>query len=50
MPWLNEGSKEWKEIECYIEDGQLTDVDQITKFRVNQKTRDLLVQLINGNK
>lgn len=48
MPWLNEGSDEFKEIQVYIENGQLTDVDQITKFRISKKTRDLLTKLIKA--
>ena len=48
MPWLNEGSKEYKEIQVYIENGQLTDVDQITKFRISKKVREALTKLIQG--
>lgn len=47
-PWLNEGSKEFKEIQLYIKNGQLTDVDQITKFNLSKKTKELLTKLITG--
>jgi len=45
-PWLNEGTAEYKEIEMYIENGKLTDINQITKYKVSKKTKELLMKLI----
>jgi len=49
-PWLNTKSKDWTNITVAIEQGQLTNLDQITKFKVskeNQKLIQLLIDKIN---
>lgn len=48
MPWLHENPKAYKEVEMFIKDGKLTDLNNITKFRITQDTRNLLTKLIQG--
>jgi len=46
LPWLNEGSQEWKTICLAIDKGQLTDLKQITKFKYSTKTKENLLRLM----
>jgi len=46
LPWLNEGSSEWKTIRLAIDKGQLTDLSQITKYKYSAKTKEALLKLM----
>ena len=46
LPWLNEGSSEWKTICLAIDKGQLSDLEQITKFKYSKATKEALLKLM----
>ncbi len=46
-PWLNTKSKDWTNITVAIEQGKLTNLDQITKFKVNKENQKLIQLLID---